>query len=287
MTFVTTTIIGIFFLFTASLKAFYSKLFVIHVKRFRLLPEALSAMLAILFIELEAALGLALILQIYINELLPVVIGILIVFTLLGLWGHKYRNLKECGCYGGLIQLPITISTTVNLVMIGGIGVLLVNGEMPNDGNSQRLYFIIAVILVFHLISKKTLRRPLFDVLGLKPGNPWISEFYPVNAANINQHNLVFLLVEANCSLCKSWIKKLSELIHPKLKVDIIVLNSTSDSEKFADAELLNKGVSFFDIQSRKTRFLRGRLPMAVRVQDGVINDIKTGSFPGDDFFLN
>lgn len=287
MTLVTTTIIGTFFLLTAGLKAFHSKLFIIHVKRFKLLPEALSAMLAILFIELEAALGLALILQIYLHELLPVVVGILVFFTLLGLWGHKFKNLKDCGCYGGLIRIPLALSTIMNLVMIGAVSALLTYSELPSENNPQNLYFVIAIILVFHLVSKKTIHRPLFDILKLKPGKSWPLEFYPINEANTNRHNLVFLLVEANCSLCKSWMKRLSEAINLQLDVDFIVLNAGGSFEKTEDVELAKNGVSFFDINNSKTRFLRGRLPMVVRVEDGVISGIKTGSFPGDDFFLN
>ncbi len=287
MTLLATTIIGAFFLLTAGLKAFHSKLFIIHLKRFKLLPESLSAMLAVLLIELEAALGLALILQVYLNILLPVIVGILVVSTLLVLWGHKYRSVEDCGCYGGLLQIPLTISTIVNLIMISVISGLLVMGQLPMENNSQNLYYVIAVILVFHLVSKKTLHKPLFDVLGLKPGKPWLSEFYPGDNENINQPNQVYFIVAANCSLCKSWMKKLSDAINPKLAAEYIVLNAGGNPGQLMDGELINKGVAYFEVQSRKTRFLRGRLPMAVRVEDGVIRNIKTGSFPGDDFFLS
>ncbi len=87
-------IIGLIIFATAAIKLFYAQPFIVHVRQFRVLPEKASALIAVLFIELEAGLGVALILSLYLEDLLLFTIGLMALFSVLTIWGMNTDKLK-------------------------------------------------------------------------------------------------------------------------------------------------------------------------------------------------
>ena len=81
-----TFIVGAVFLITGLIKAFSSKQFILQNYRYRLLPFTIVPYIAIAFIGLESALGVALILHEFSQWIIPSSILLLVALTILNYW---------------------------------------------------------------------------------------------------------------------------------------------------------------------------------------------------------
>jgi len=277
---------GVLFVLTAAMKTFYSRLFIAHVRRFNLLPEAPSALMALLFIELEAGLGAALVLGLYLDWLIPIAFVLVLFFTVLTWWGGRYRDLKDCGCYGGIFQLSQSQSLLVNVFLLLLLATAWLEGESYSAANPRNLYFVIAVILLFHLAAKKSVKKPLIDLLGLKVGKPWKPQWYDIDKLDNDRDAFLFFILSRDCLLCRKWIQQLSELDAGNYYCRMVILLSDEDASTYRSLDLSELKIGVYQISRYITRFLTGQLPMAVFVEHGRIVNKQTGSFPWQELAL-
>lgn len=274
------SVAGSIFLVAAFLKAVYSRLFIIQVRRYRIFPEKLAALLAILFIELEAGWGMALVLLIHPMEMIPATLLLLGLFSGLSAWGVLTGRVNDCGCYGSFVSLNLKQSLAINLMLALLLVAALTLGNPPLWSPDWKFGSVIVVVLIVHFLAKRTVTSPLIRALKLEIGDAWKDTWYAIDDIPGN-HRVLFFILESQCSECRKWLERIRMLESNPPSVDLVVL--TSDPVNLE--RVLNQPNSFLKIGSAKApgfRFLLDRLPMAVLVEQGVIKDVRRGLFPED-----
>jgi hypothetical protein len=100
ISYLSTFIVGTIFLITGLIKAFSSKEFITQNYRYRLFPSPIVPYIAIAFIGLETALGVAQILYEFPQWIIPTSIVLLVALTILNYWSTSTGRTEDCGCYG-------------------------------------------------------------------------------------------------------------------------------------------------------------------------------------------
>ncbi|MBI4558326.1 MAG: hypothetical protein HY706_12160, partial [Candidatus Hydrogenedentes bacterium] len=116
-------LLGVVFVAGAVLKMLDINLFVVQVRHYGVIqaPAGLDAV-AVGTVALESALGVALLLGGNSRRFtLPIIAALLVLFTGLILYGWRYHNLADCGCFGRLKMTPGT-SILKNVVLLAGCG---------------------------------------------------------------------------------------------------------------------------------------------------------------------
>lgn len=275
-----TSLIGLFFILTALLKAFYSRLFIVHVRRFRLFPERPAALLAILLIEFEAGLGAAILLGIYPELLIPLAGCLVLLFTLLNAWGYRFRQLENCGCYGGLIRVNRRQSQTVNVLLAFMLGVCWYFRDRDHLTDPRHLYYVICLVLIVHLLAKKTVVKPAFDLLRMKIGKPWNRNWFDIDTENQPQACYLFFFLDRQCLLCRAWIHQLERVSPEAFRCRMVVLTTAAGKKSSLEQDFSHLQLPVQIINENVMRLLSGQLPLAVSVNAGMIVAKWSGSFP-------
>ena len=275
--------IGAYLLATAALKAFYSRLFIVHVRSFKWLPDAPAALVALLFIELEAALGIALALNLYPQKLIPVTTGLILFFSAISWWGYRVKGLEACGCYGGFFQPGKYTSLAINGLLVLVLGFIWIRQPIGTSAppiHQSRLYWLVAVILLTHFIARKTVQRPLLDLLHLRVGKVWNHRLFDIQSDSPVAERYLFLILNRSCKICREWIDRLSAIDQEKVEHRVIVL--MPGEQVGDDHQNRQNGLPFpvHPLSRRQEKLLTGQLPLAVWVEDDKIIQKRLFTFP-------
>ncbi len=269
--------IGFILLLSAALKAFYAVPFIGHVRQLGFLSEKPSALLAVTFIEIEAGLGTALMLNLYTFELIPFTIGLIVSLTLLTYWGITKGKIKDCGCYGGLVD----VSPKQTYILNTGYPILLclawIFKERDILDTPWKSVAVIATILLFHLTLKRSSKKPLFSIISFKEQSSWNKRWIPLQEYQSPQ--LIFLL-DTRCEHCNDWIKRLNTL-SPNSTINLLGLIPEDSVDKVKDN--ITFPVQF--VRKPVFQFLLGEIPMAVYLNSEIIRKVWRKQFPEDVFF--
>ncbi len=276
--------LGSFLVFTSLFKAFFSRLFVIHVRLLRILPDQPAALAALLLIELEAGLGVALILQVYPEVVVPLASGLVILATLVSWWGSYQRRIDHCGCYGAFLNLSIVQTTLINGLLILGLGYIRIHTSSQAYTEMNRILIIIGVIGVVHLMAKRSVRKPAFDLLKLTKNRSWNSGLIPVGDIDGKDQTTLYFFLNRNCPVCEKWRFRLREInkeqihcrIHLLLPADQRANNEDLAGTAAVDLIQYSRPIVF--------RLLTGRIPLAVLVERGKIIETWSDEFPEEVF---
>ena len=276
--------LGVFLVLTAALKAFFSRLFIIHVRKLKLLPDQPASLAAVVFIEIEVGLGMALILGIYLHFVVPAAAVMISMLTLLTWRGISKHQVEDCGCYGAFIELSPNLTFLVNGFFLVILACIWSNLSPDAGGEISRVWIVIIVMLLIHLAAKRTVHYPLIDLPGIKIGKPWNSGLLKLGTSYGQDVNSLFFLLDTHCSLCQQWLQNLEEISPDGLDSAAVILFPESSREEVA---ISGSEISNYPIQYLKPfvfKLLTGRIPMAIRVEQGIIRDLWTGSFPKEYF---
>ena len=272
--------VGLLLLLTALLKAIDIKPFVRHVSQLLPLPEKAGVLLAFAFVELEAALGMALLLQLALKSLLPLAVAGLLLGTLLTVWGVGTGRVQHCGCYGNFIQVPLFFSVGLNALMVLLLLVAFPEIRQSASFPAWSILLVMAVIGLGGFLMKQSARHPLVNLSRVKEGRFWVSSWL-APPLEMPQESTVLIVLSADCSACESWLLPLTTLATAPARENLIALVGEG-AEYLAElrevtADQTGCIVSVPDDQIGR---LSRRLPLAARIVGGRIEKTWSGPFP-------
>ena len=118
-------IVGAVFLVGAALKAYGVNTFAVQIYAYGVIEnKALLSYAALGTLFVETAIGMALILGLRLRHVTHAALqGVLVVFTLLIIYGWVFFDIEDCGCFGPLEMSPgISIAKNIVLMLLGGLG---------------------------------------------------------------------------------------------------------------------------------------------------------------------
>lgn len=281
MAYIFSAIVGIVFLLTGLLKVNFSLPFIRHVSQLGLLPARLSGLAALLFIELECGLGAALVLFVHPADIVPAVIILLALLTVVSSWGMLSGRVADCGCYGSYFQPGIAAHLFLNGLFIAMLSFACFDiRDEPVQTEVWKLWAVIAVILVTHLLAKRSIRGPLLDYSGIKPGTVWNSDWFDLDQIKQNDSNVLLVFFSYRCRVCKNWIERLNLYAYDQSEFRIAGLTSENDKPE-EGGEI---AFPVYPISSPLFNRLKGFIPLAVLVENGTVKEKWVGKFPFEYF---
>lgn len=282
-----TLIVGSVFLITGLIKALSSKSFVVHISKYarRIFKFAspshrIVQQTAYIFIGLECALGIALILHLFPQWIIPGSICLLLSLSLLTIWSTILSNITEdCGCYGGLL-----IVTPVQSIMLNIFYMLLLCCTwfyLGIDYHSSVWHLAVVIILFLgsYILSIYSFKQPVFNFSRLKLGKNWNSNWLKEDfTMHHGSYFVVFL--GKDCPYCKRWIPLLNVMSIQKNLPQVISIVSLEDEElKAFKTEYL---IRFPVFRMKKLLFknMVDGVPTAALIKDGKILEKWEGEIP-------
>jgi hypothetical protein len=273
-------LVGLVFLGTGTLKALDSIRFFEQVRRYRVLPPVAALPAAILFIAVECALGLALVIGLS-SWLLPAAALMLVAFAALTAWAASTERVQDCGCYGGLVML-----TPAQSLALDGLYVALLIAAWvmtPADGFAPAAWkwaLVLSVAAVALAASWKSLRTPLVDLALLRVGRTWRRSWlkhYPRDVTR-GSHFVVFL--SRDCPYCKRWVPLLNVIeVQPDLPSVVAVMSLQGDElQGFLREHLIAFPVTH--MPQSLVSLMVNAYPTAALLENGLIKEKWIGELP-------
>ena len=284
MAYICTLLVGLVFLFSGALKVINAKPFIEHVHKYGLIHPRAILHAALVFIGLECALGMALLLHLFPQWMIPGTILFLLVLTSLSLWGAASGRVEDCGCYGGLLLFTPKQSALLNLGYILILGLALI---LPALEHHAAVWEGMAVFLTFvtgYVLARRSLRAPLADLSRLKPGKAWKTGWLKDISRNLRQGNHFLVFMSKDCSYCKQWVPLLNVMGTQKDLPDVMGIMSVTDSEmeEFKTQHLIHFPI--VRMERLLFRSMTDAYPTAILLENGVISNKWMGEMPKDYF---
>lgn len=270
-------LVGLVFLLTGLIKVVYSRPFIMHVKSLGILPRSVTEIAASLFIQLECAIGTALVLSAFPRQLLPALVFLILGLSILTAWGVSSGRIEDCGCYGGWLNLRLHQSLALNALyaLMLGVGWWLseVQGRIP----MWKVLAVIAVMAATNFLIRGSANAPLIDLSPLKPGRRWKPRWVdPSEFAGDRSDSLLFIFMSQRCYRCREWDPYILNLRkQPDLPFPVLIFpnNASAIEERL-------KHVPHRSIATGLFRYLVSQTPTAVLVERGIIQDRWVTRFP-------
>lgn len=274
-----TVLIGCVFLFSGGMKVLFSQPFIAHVRQYGVLPDRLSPLAALIFIEIECGLGTALVLYVFPFEVVSfsfVLIAVLSVFTF---WGVKTGRVEDCGCYGDFFQLNPMKSLALNLFYLLTLALVWLSVEDEQITEMWKVWAVISVIVISGFLSKRSVKAPLIDFSKLKAGKPW-NPAWIEEVPKLRQGRYFVVFFNKRCSLCRKWILLLNETRSLPGSPEIlgVVPGGAREARNFQQQHAVD--FSIVGISQPIFRLLTGLTPAGVLVENGIIRAKWIRRFP-------
>lgn len=277
-----TLLVGSVFLVTGFVKSLNSEQFIQHISNYRLLPQWAVPWVAISFIGLECALGVAFVLYEFHQWLVPGAIILLLCLSALTAWSTSSGRTKDCGCYGGLLVITPQQSILLNL----GYILLLAIGEFypATDHHTETWQWILSLIVLVDSSTLSWLSRheSIVDFSRLKIGNRWKRHWLKESPVDLQQGSHFVVFISPNCPICKAWIPFLNVMMTqedlPQV-MGIISLNQEKLEEFKAAQDVYFPLVS---MNKRLFDYMVDAYPTAILIEAGVISNQWIGKVPDE-----
>ncbi len=270
-------LIGSVFLVTGLLKVIYSRPFILHVRNLGILPRALNEISASVFIQAECGVGVALLLQLFSKELIPVLFVLIVSLSALTAWGVRSGRVDDCGCYGGWLNLDLKQSLGLNVVYLILLAFAWRTLEEDPPLEMWKVLFVITVFAFCNFLVRKSVNEPLVDISPLQTGRKWNwrwSNFQDVREDKAE--SVLYIFMSHNCFRCKDWDPYILNLLQQTDLPTPVLIFPDIDSE----LESRLKNVSLRVMRPGIFRFLVYRTPTAVLVNNGLIEGKWVARFP-------
>ena len=265
-------IIGAVFFSAGWIKALHTFPFILHVQNLRVLPKNLSGLIAILLIELECGMGMALMIGLYPSEILPIAMGMIIGLSLVTIFAKRRGRITNCGCYGGLINISINQSLLLNCFYFSALFIAYRSLPISSEQPLWKTQLCLIVILLTGMISKRSIRKPLLDFTLTRKNRSWRPDWLNEETYPLNSGHYMVLFLSSNCSECRHWLSHLEEINFLEKQLSPVVVMRAGD-ESTANWPVIQ--LKSFDFNR-----LVYRTPTAVEVKDGIIKERWVGTFP-------
>jgi hypothetical protein len=264
----------------AFLKAGDPVLFADQITAHRITPAAWSPFLAYLFIAGELSLGAALIA--FVRPRLTFACNILLMLGFIGVtaWAWKHGNLRECGCFGRLIdrgprQVIIEDSVVIALSVAG-----LILARRVRMRPWQWTAFAILLVPVIVLVGFGT-SLPMDEIfVGVRPGAN-LADFAIAGLPDIvDRGETLLTIVGPNCPACDEGVESLKAIVAQKAtqNVAVAIPGGAIEAQKWRLQYLPNFPVGY--APERVLRQYYRKLPVTFLLQDGIVRRIWWNRIP-------
>lgn len=187
--------------------------------------------MAPIVIASELAVGLGLLLRVYIRRLALLALLLLLLFTVLFFYGYVWRGVTDCGCFGALksLQTPPWVSFTRNGLLLVLAGWLyLVTPDQKNKPARGKVVILgsITILSFFVLVSQYSSQVFLLPKQSVQSSA--IAPFCPVNDTATY---LVFIF-RPTCSHCWAATPKVIDYKRSGMVNKIIAIAPTTSREE-------------------------------------------------------
>lgn len=278
-------LIGSILLLAGLLKALNPRPFIAHVNRFNLFSPQFSGLLAFLFIQIENALAVSLLLRLYLSSTLLVSIVLLLGLSVLTLWGSLTGRIENCGCYGRMIWLKPKHSLLLNLFYILGLGYVWRLSLSASILTWMDIFLLILTVGGTGFLIKRSLVRPIFYLSPLRVGGRWKKKWIP-DFRYAEDQTVLFLFTRQGCAECSRWHLILSEIEKSEFMGEIQLIASDNDQKKFNQKEE-DPSYPVLYIPAFYFSYLVEKTPTALLVKNQVIKGVWETQFPFELFLTN
>lgn len=280
--------VGTVFLLTAIAKIIEPWKFAKHIAQLRLFNSRLIQPITIIFIAIEAAIGIALILQATPSIIIPVSIIILTGLSGLTYWSTSTGKTETCGCYNGWIDITPKQSLLLNLLYI----ILLTGGLFYTTPKNTVLWpwmVIFSTFLISYAGASGSLAYldnhgyPLIDLAPIQANRPWQNEWLGEAVdLDLSSGSTLIVFMNPHCPQCKDWLQIL-KLVHASHQLPnvlgIIAFTNYDEMRWFVDSNNLNFSVVALDTEAYNHLKI-DTVPTAVIVEDGIIREKWVAGIP-------
>lgn len=275
-------LVGAVFIAAALMKTAAPVSFYRHVSRLNLLPHQAVRIVVPVAIGMEAGWGVALILAVWAQAILPFTAVALVLLTGLTWWSVRSGKTEDCGCYGGFITPSMGQSVGLNALYLLPIAVGWTTLHKAEPDSLWKVGVVVLAIAVIGATAEFALRSefstgiPFFTPSPLKIGGRWKTKWAGTAEARAGADQLVTYL-GPDCPYCKRWVRVLN-VIHaaPELPPVTAVFASSPDA---IDAFVKETGVRFpiATISPGLMERLTSAVPTTILVQEGIIEEVWGG----------
>ncbi len=272
-------LIGCVFLFSGGMKVLFSQPFIAHIRQYGILPDRLSPLVALIFIEIECGLGTALVLNTFPFETVSFSFVLITGLSILTFCGVKNGRVEACGCYGDFFQLNPKKSLALNLSFLLILALIWLSLVDEQITEMWKIWTVISVILISGFLSKQSVKAPLIDFSKLKVGTSWNPAWIEdVPELQQGRHFIVFF--NKHCSLCRKWILLLGEMhsITGAPEILGVVPGGSDNTEDFKQQHAVDFSVA--GITPAIFKQLTGLTPTGVLIENGIIKEKWIRRFP-------
>jgi hypothetical protein len=224
-------IVGFIFLITGTAKAIGSEQFIDHNYRYGLLSRKIILPLAITFIGLESALGLALILHEFPQWLIPISILFLIGSSGLILWSTSSGKTEDCGCYGGLLVITPKQSILLNLGYILLLGIACFYPVSNHQTETWQWILALIVGVSASTFAWQSQHKPIIDFSRLKIGNRWKRRWLKDSPQDLQKGSHFVVFLGKDCPYCHRWVPFLNMMNTQKDLPQVLGIMSVTAEE--------------------------------------------------------
>jgi hypothetical protein len=271
-------VVGIVFLCTGMVKAVNAAPFLRQIDQYRVLPPSISAYAGLAFIGIEWAIGTALLFRVSVL-LMPAVIALLLILTVLTIWGRSTGRVEDCGCYGGLLFLTPMQGLALNCAYILLLAIAWFSPIRAVE-SWGRWGLVLAAFVAGSAVSLLSLRKPLFQFSPVKVGKRWSKRWLKdaPRATAQGSHFLVFLTKD--CPYCKRWVPLLNVIEVQRDLPQVMGIMSLTGAERdeFLAQHLIHFPVTY--MHHGLMSLLVDSYPTAALVEEGTIVQKWVGEMP-------
>lgn len=282
MAYFCTLIVGAVFLVTGFIKSLNSVQFIQHISKYRLLPPWVVLSVAISFIGLECALGVALVFYEFHQWLVPGSIILLFCLSALTLWSTFSGRTEDCGCYGGLLIITPQQSILLNLGYIFLLGLAAFYPVTNHQTETWQWILVLIVLLCTSTLSWLSRQEAIVDFSRLKIGNRWKCHWLKESPTDLQQGRHFVVFISPNCPICKGWIPFLNVMMTQEDFPNVMGIMSLPPEtlEEFKVEQEV-----YFPLVSMNKRlfdFMVDAYPTAILIEDGIISNQWIGKVPDE-----
>lgn len=234
-------VLGCIFILSAITKLFPIESFELSIVESGFINWSIAPYIARLFIGFESIIGLLIIFNIKIKEILKVSIGLLFFFTLylIYVWIKDGEN-ADCGCFGELIKLNIKESILKNIILLG-ISFYLIFKVKPFVLRFQKILLPLLILImmtlpfIINVININKYSTIYTNNIDYKLDITTLGEFKYENITyNLNEGKKIVCFMSLTCKFCKLAAKKLT-IINKKINNNLPIFYVLGGSKKYLD----------------------------------------------------
>ena len=279
-----TSIVGLIFLGSGTVKALSSGKLLVYLIQYRIFSSRFAQLITFIFIGIECALGAALIVYAFPQQIVPVTAILLILFSAIILWSTFTDRTNNFGFYGGLIVINPIQKILLNLV---SLFLLALASYYPAGDRSTATWQGIVILLVLVLgvfVAQLSQSKPLVDFSYLKVGKKWRKSWLRKSHFNLQKGTYFLVFMQAECTNCQQWIPLLNIVSSCLALPNVIGIMTLSREEIIA---FKAKHLAHFPIATmNKVLFkcMTDKVPTVVLLKDSKIEIITRGQMPQEYF---